>query len=283
MAVSVPQPSVCPRANSAADALADLKSGELRVGMTFGQWSVIDVVRSALDTYGGVEELFAFSWRFSRVDTKELIAENRAGRIQRCRFLSSSAFRGMEANEFQSFVHAAGESSVRLAQSHAKGFILDGVPGLGRLVYLTSANFNRNGLSESFEVHAGGAYCDRLWEGLEHAFSLQEAGAWKHDRSAGGKLFRRWIRELRLACPRGSEGESRTEKRRRLHGGSSADENSEFDAGPDEAISLDELVSAMRRTVAERSYPLALRRAGVPLGARSINDLIDAEKNEADT
>ena len=103
---------------------------------------------------GHVECITVFSWRASRVDVGELFREVHEGSLGSARLVISHEMKGIERLEFLALSEVCGDA-LRVCRSHLKGFVV--ARSGGYLLYLTSANFNRNGRNESFELHVGGS------------------------------------------------------------------------------------------------------------------------------
>lgn len=259
---------VVPRCGSAAEMLegvcpALVSEGEVRVGVTGGQWSVIDVVRGLLACdLGHVECITVFSWRASRVDVGELFREVREGRLGSARLVISHEMKGIERLEFQALSEVCGDA-LRVCRSHLKGFVV--ARSGGCLLYLTSANFNRNGRNESYELHVGGSVAEAYAGLSDLVFAFQKPRAWEDDKAAGTKLFRKLLTELRLATPI-TVGESRADKARRRAGVSDAGSSADGLEGLDDledVVTLPVLLGAMRRQL-ESNFLGEVRRSVVP-------------------
>lgn len=267
---------VVPRCDSVSELLRGVSpelvsSGEVRVGVTGGQWSVIDVVLGLLGReLGAVECITAFSWRASRVDVGELFGEVRAGRLASARLVISHEMRGIERLEFQALSEICGDA-LRVCRSHLKGFVV--ARSGGSLLYLTSANFNRNGRNESFEFHVGGEVAGAYALLADMIFRLQKPRAWERDRSAGTKLFRKLLVELRLATPI-TVGESRADKARRRAGSGSGDVGMEGLDDLEDVVTLPVLLAAMRRQVVGK-FAGDVRRAVVP---ESFSEMLKSDE-----
>ena len=174
-----------PRASAAESVFVDvpeLLQGELRVGVTAGQWSVIDVIRAMIDVWGPGYSITVMSWRMSRIDVKELYGMVRLKKFTEARLLVSHEMRGTERNEFEAIAELAGDN-LRVCRSHIKGFVAKGT--WGDIAYLTSANFNRNPRNESYELHLGGPVASEYYALTERLFASQKP-ARVAKRSGGG-------------------------------------------------------------------------------------------------
>ena len=260
------RPVVSGRCGSAAEAFADLSAGDCRLGMTGGQWCVLDAVRALLPC----DQLALFSWRFSRIDVRELLDEVGAGRVGSLRLIISDSARGTEPLEFQQVVDLVSVDRLRVLRSHVKGFVATGALG-GAIdaVYLTSANFNRNPRVENFELFAGGPMPAHYLGLADAAFAGQAPAAWEKVKEPGRKLLRKILANLRLAVPVSADvAESRADKARRKAGTFAGappptvvDLDADPEPGSDGAVTLPQLVAAIRRTVERRTFGRTIRRA----------------------
>ena len=262
---------VMPRASAAESVFADVPeylTGELRVGVTAGQWSVIDVIRAMIEVWGPGFSITVMSWRMSRIDVKELYGMVRLGKFTQARLVVSHQMRGTERNEFEAVAELAGDN-LRVCRSHMKGFVAMGT--WGTIAYLTSANFNRNPRNESYELHLGGTVASAYDALTERLFAMQKPRAWERDRAAGTKLYKKTMVELRLATPI-TMGESRTEKARRRAAAGNVDSLDDTD----DHVTLAKALDACRR-VAGSKLNRKIQRAVVPsisaLEVRSGDDV----------
>ncbi|MCY4232587.1 MAG: hypothetical protein OXE59_02435 [Bacteroidetes bacterium] len=102
-------------------------------------------------------------------------------------------------------------------------------------------------------------------------FRLQKPRAWERDRSAGTKLFRKLLVELRLATPI-TVGESRADKARRRAG--SGDDGMEGLDDLEDVVTLPVLLAAMRRQVVGK-FAGDVRRAVVP---ESFSEMLKSDE-----
>ena len=177
--------------------MAQVEPDSTLIGMTGGQWSVVDVVCSlaALQKW---DRLTILSWRVSRIDLREALNEVRAGRIGSLQMVLDKGGMPVDPVEFQACLDVLGKSGreqVRVIRNHVKGFLMES--DAGHVLYLTSANFNRNPRNENFELRWGGPLPDAYLDLIERVFAAQKPGAWR-SRNEPRLATDRVLRQLRF-------------------------------------------------------------------------------------
>lgn len=157
---------------SARDTIAGFGHGMDVVGLTFGQFSLLDLIDATLEVTGPADVTIS-TWSAGFYDVDAALRFRDSGRLSSCRFImDSSAKRGQAS--VGDVADIFGAENVRATRSHAKFALI--VNGEWSVLITTSMNLNLNPRLEQFEmtddpVRAGlfaeftGALFDELPEG----------------------------------------------------------------------------------------------------------------------
>jgi len=137
------------RQQSAAESIAELDHTTQIVGFTKGQFSVIDLIRAALDITGRAE-LDISTWTAANTDVSTVCDFVGEGVVTRSRWLVDLTFQRRSPQLANRIRQTFGLDAIRVAKNHAK-FALIGNEDW-RVVIQTSMNLNFNPRFENFAI-----------------------------------------------------------------------------------------------------------------------------------
>ena len=174
------------RGESAREALAEFNRETAIFGFTKGQFSLIDLLRAALEKTGPAH-LTVSTWTVGGQDLTSLHDLLRDERILSVRFLVDASFQTRQPSIVKHLVGEFGVESMRVTNNHAKFFLLRN--DTWRVSCKTSMNLNFNPRFEDFDISADEALHDFLDGVVTAIFDLAEV---KYaSRAAVGRDFRR--------------------------------------------------------------------------------------------
>lgn len=156
------------RQQTAAQAMADF-GHETRIhGLTKGQFSLLDLITSTIDTIGP-SHMQISTWTAAKTDVRTCCEWMKAGQILSSRWLVDLTFQRRTPELAHTIRELFGAESIRVAQNHCKLVLLHNDDW--RVVIQTSMNLNFNPRFENFTVahdpdlHAfyGGIF-DEVWQ-----------------------------------------------------------------------------------------------------------------------
>jgi hypothetical protein len=134
---------------AARDVLGPIKPGMRVIGLTYGQFGVIEMLDAILDVTGPAEVVLC-TWRIGAEDCEAVARFKRSGRCTRLRaiFGTGAGLRGGAARD--AIPVAFEPDEVRMATTHAKFAMVRA--GAWRIVIRSSMNVNRNTRWEQFDL-----------------------------------------------------------------------------------------------------------------------------------
>lgn len=137
------------RAANCAAAVGELDRETEIYGFTRGQFSLVDLINHCLDQTGP-GFLTISTWAAGEADVSAVLGLIESGRLTGARWLVDRTF-GRRAPELVSRIRKAfGPEAIRIADNHAKFFLLEAAGW--QLVCRTSMNLNHNPRFESFQL-----------------------------------------------------------------------------------------------------------------------------------
>jgi hypothetical protein len=133
---------------NARDTIAGFEPGTDIVGLTYGQFSLLDLIEATLEVTGPADvTISTWSAGFYDVDAAVRFRDN--GLLTSCRFLMDSSAKRGQATPGD-VAELFGQDSIRTSRSHAK-FVLIGNADW-QVVITSSMNLNLNPRLEQFEM-----------------------------------------------------------------------------------------------------------------------------------
>lgn len=203
----------CDARGSAAEVVGTLVSGGRVVGLTYGQFGVLDILRHVLDETGPADVDVA-TWRLGAKEARDVARlRDDVGSIRRVRLLLGSGLAAARAGGDESWVGELatlfGPDEVRIATVHAKWFTVRN--DRWDVCVRSSMNVNRNMRWEQFDLDDDAGVCDvfgdamdAVFAGAAHSWTVSDREARDVDVHAFGPLPQgKRQRSRSLAVPRG--------------------------------------------------------------------------------
>lgn len=161
------------RAASARTVLADLAPGAEIHCLTYGQFSLLDVIAAVLD-HTGPAQVDVSTWTAGGADLTHAESFLRDGRITRLRFLVDRSFPTRQPGYCRELVRLFGDDAIRTTQTHAKFAAISA--GEWRIAINTSMNMNKNTRLEYFQLADDPALHAFLTAVVDDVFAERQAG-----------------------------------------------------------------------------------------------------------
>lgn len=142
-------------------------------GVTDGTWSVIDALRHLLH-HCGPSSVVISTWTASNADIAAAERMLKSQRIRTFRLVVDRSFPSRQPRYCEAARARFGDDAIRLWDSHAKFLLVQGDDA--EVLYLTSANLNKNKRIENFSAFQSAALCDQYAELINRLYALQKPG-----------------------------------------------------------------------------------------------------------
>lgn len=157
----------------AFDAIGELRPGCRVVGVTKGQFSLLDLIEAILDQIHPADVLVS-TWTPGRAEMDRVLALLEDGNIGGFRLLVDRSFPGRHPQYVERVTEICGAGAIRMTRTHAKFALVSS--GDWRICIRTSMNFNLNPRMEQFDLDDDSAIY-RLFERVaEQLFEDVPAG-----------------------------------------------------------------------------------------------------------
>ena len=135
---------------SASDAIGTLTHGYRCVGISAGQFSMLDVLDALIDRAGTGGDVTLVSWTIARTAIARVAAFVKARRFGRLRIVLDRSFPGRWPAYVAALIDAVGNDVLRVTRTHAKFGLL--AVGDWRLAVRASFNLNPSPRCEQFDI-----------------------------------------------------------------------------------------------------------------------------------
>ena len=152
---------------------AELREGVSVHGMSDGSWSFTDAILALSDRTGPCH-LVVSTWTAAAADIRRAHALLDDGKFESVRFLVDRSFLTRQPKYCEQMRATFGDESIRVWSAHAKFALLMG--GAFDVLYLTSANLNKNKRLENFSVFCGGDLPSEYLALVEEMWDAQKPG-----------------------------------------------------------------------------------------------------------
>ncbi len=159
--------------SSPQSAFDGLRDGATIHGLSNGEWSLSDGLAELLRLVGP-SDLTISTWTASSADLSKARGFLENDRISSIRFLVDRSFEARQPVYCRTMRDLFGDEAIRVWSSHAKFSILTN--GSYSVLYLTSANLNKNKRLENYTVIAGGELPGQYLEMVKEVFEAQNPG-----------------------------------------------------------------------------------------------------------
>lgn len=159
------------RKQTAAVAIAGLNHENELYGFTKGQFSLLDLIRAALEVTGPAQ-LSLSTWTAARHEIQALDRMLKAGEVVSMRWLVDFTFARRDPEAAHQIRQTFGLDAIRVAQNHAKFALFEN--DAWRLVIRTSMNLNMNPRFEDFAISHDPELADFLKRILDDIWTRQK-------------------------------------------------------------------------------------------------------------
>lgn len=136
--------------DDAGDVLGPLKRRGRVVGVTAGQFSLLDLVEAVLDQIAPVSYVLVSTWTPGMGEMERVMELLDVGDIERFQLLVDRSFPGRHPEYVQRVTEICGASAIRMTRTHAKFALI--AANEWRICIRTSMNFNTNPRLEQFDL-----------------------------------------------------------------------------------------------------------------------------------
>jgi hypothetical protein len=158
---------------NARDAIGALSPGVRVVGLTKGQFSMLDMLSAVLEQTGPADVTVS-TWTQGKAEMEGVAGLLRTHQITRFRLLVDRSFATRHPGYVKRIHAIAGPASVRQTKTHAKFALISG--GDYRITIRTSMNFNHNPRLEQFDLDDDPVIYDFFAAAVEEVFAVVPAG-----------------------------------------------------------------------------------------------------------
>ena len=173
---------VAPDCRNAKSALTGLAPGVCIHGITDGSWSLSDAMRE-MCRLAGFSDVVISTWTAASADLRSAQKMLRSTAIRSLRLIVDRSFISRQPKYCAAARSYFGDDAIRVWSNHAKFCIVVG--DAMRILYLTSANLNRNVRMESFSAICSDELVAEYSRMVDELYSIQRPGEGFSDSKAG--------------------------------------------------------------------------------------------------
>lgn len=140
---------VLARRQEAAEVLGELRAGARVVGVTKGQFSLLDLVEAVLEQVAPAYVLVS-TWTPGKAEMERVLELLETGMISSFHLLVDRSFPTRHPYYVQQVEDICGDAAIRMTRTHAKFALIKAEKW--RICIRTSMNFNRNPRLEQFDL-----------------------------------------------------------------------------------------------------------------------------------
>lgn len=174
----------------AIDVIGTIAKGERLIGMTKGQFSLIDLIKAVLRSTGPASVTVS-TWTTGIRDAEEASWLLSSGEITSFRLLTDRSFPARQPRYAADLLRRFGRESIVCTRTHAKFAVIRGADL--HVAIRSSMNLNRNPRFEQFDLDESPAICDwldahvaELTTDATSGFAIDEAAVWAEFQAALG-------------------------------------------------------------------------------------------------
>ena len=164
---------ICENTSSARLALRGIDSNIALHGISDGSWSLVDAIREMCHICGPSDVVLS-TWTAANANLLDAERMIKSRIIRNFRLCVDRSFQSRQPKYCAAARSIFGDECIRIWSSHAKFCIVMG-DNL-RILYLTSANLNRNKRLESFTAIANDELVDQYLTMVDQLFVMQKPG-----------------------------------------------------------------------------------------------------------
>jgi hypothetical protein len=158
---------------NARESIGTLSPGVRVVGLTKGQFSMLDMLSAVLEQTGPADVTVS-TWTQGKAEMEGVAGLLRTHQITRFRLLVDRSFATRHPGYVKRIHAIAGPASVRQTKTHAKFALISG--GDYRITIRTSMNFNHNPRLEQFDLDDDPVIYDFFAGAVDEIFDVVPAG-----------------------------------------------------------------------------------------------------------
>ena len=167
---------------SALAMIGEIRKGERVIGLTKGQFSLIDLLKAVLESTGPADVTVS-TWTTGIKDAEEAGWLLDTGKIRSIRFLTDRSFASRQPRYAAAMLRRFGRDAIVCTRTHAKFLIVRGDDL--HVAVRSSMNLNRNPRFEQFDLDESPAICDWLSSHVDElvrdktsGLAIDEAEVW---------------------------------------------------------------------------------------------------------
>jgi len=161
---------------SAQDCIGDLTKDCSIIGVTKGQFSLLDLIRAVSDQIGPAS-LTVSTWSTGIRDTQNVGMLIDKGTFTSVSLCLDRSFAGRQPKYLPTVIEAWGEDNIRMTRNHAKFFLLRN--NKWNFCCRSSMNLNRNPRLEQFDLDDSPELCDFFQGIIDEIFEKMPPGLTK--------------------------------------------------------------------------------------------------------
>jgi len=163
-------------AQSAKDCIGNLTQGCSIIGVTKGQFSLLDLIKAVSDQIGPAS-LTVSTWSTGIRDTQNLGILIDQGAFSSVRLCLDRSFAGRQPQYLAGVIETWGIENIRMTRNHAKFFMLRN--DTWNICCRSSMNLNRNPRLEQFDIDNSLEMCDFFENVIDEIFEKMPEGLTK--------------------------------------------------------------------------------------------------------
>ena len=144
---------------SAAEMIGEVKKNDEIFGLTYGQFSFIDIIEHCIN-FTGSADIIISTWTAAGASTKKISQFLKFGQIKSCRFIIDRSFKTRQPDLCKLIIDLFGNESIITTRTHAKFCIIKNSEW--NIVIRTSMNLNQNPRIECFTITDNKKLCSFL-------------------------------------------------------------------------------------------------------------------------
>ena len=158
---------------TARDSIGELEPGCSIIGVTKGQFSLLDLIRAVADQTDPAD-LTVSTWSTGIRDTENLGALINRGAFTSVSLCLDRSFAGRQPQYVQDVIKVWGQENIRMTRNHAKFFMLRN--GVWNICCRSSMNLNRNPRLEQFDIDDSLELCELFADIIADIFEKMPPG-----------------------------------------------------------------------------------------------------------
>lgn len=143
------------------------------IGLTMGEFSLIDLIKSTLDVTGAAD-LYIATWSAGIKDAHQVKWLADTNKINKIRLLTDHSYVNRQSKYAASIEDIFGKENIRTSEMHAKFVIIKNERW--NVTIISSMNLNANKTCETFTIYENQEICDFYMSFINHHFADMQDG-----------------------------------------------------------------------------------------------------------